>query len=441
MSLPSSYFFFEPTPVTLPLFIERAQGIYLYTKEGKEIIDAASGAVVVNIGQGREEIATIAQEQIKKLDYIVPIWLSEALEGLVKKLSEWFPTEPYRFYFTTGGAESVEAAFRFAFLYQVAENKPWKNKILSRWTSYHGITLGALSASGNRLRREHLEHCLLDWPKIPPPYCYRCPWSKTYPSCGIACAQALEELLHSQTGNSIAAFIAEPIIGASGGAIVPVEEYWPAIAEISKKYGLLLIIDEVMTGFGRTGKRFAFEHWKLQPDIIVSAKGLSGGYIPMGMLAVREELVQRCEKVAKNFMFFTYTSHPLSCAIAKKVIDILEAENLIDHSMKMGELLGQSLKNELADHPVVGDIRGKGLFWGVEFVKSKITKEPFPPEEGFLNRLLRKALELGVFFYPCQGMADGFSGEAVLVCPPLIVKEEDILKIVAVLKESLNQLV
>lgn len=436
----SSCHFFQP-PADFPsLYISRAQGIYLYTKEGKKILDAASGAVVVNVGQGREEIAKIALEQLKILNYIVPLWTSKPLEDLVKKLAEWFPSKAYRFYFTTGGAEAVEAAFRFAFLYQAMENKPWKKNILSRFTSYHGITLGALSASGNRIRRKNLEHCLVDWPKIPPPYCYRCPWSKSYPSCGIACAQALEDLLKTKAGESIAGFIAEPIIGASGGAIVPVDEYWPKIAEICKKHEILLIMDEVMTGFGRTGKRFAFEHWDIEPDIIVSAKGLSGGYIPMGMIAVKEELVRNCEKKAKNFMFYTYTSHPLGCAIATKILELIDEEKLVERSSRIGAFLGDSLKKTLLNHPLVGDIRGKGLFWGVEIVRNKETKEPFDPTEGSLSKVIKTALDLGVFFYPCQGMADGFSGEALLLSPPLTVNEGQIATIVSVLKESLDLL-
>ncbi|QSR89817.1 aminotransferase class III-fold pyridoxal phosphate-dependent enzyme [Methylacidiphilum caldifontis] len=437
--IPSSLHFFKPLTDIPSLSIEKAHGIYLYTKEGKKIIDAASGAVVVNIGQGREELAEIALEQIRNLNYIFPLWTSKPLEDLVKRLSSWF-SQTYRFYFTTGGAESVESALRFTFLYQAMENKPWKNKILSRYTSYHGTTLGALSASGNFLRRKNLEHCLFDWPKIPPPYCYRCPWSKTYPSCGIACAEVLEELLNEETAKSIAGFIAEPIIGASGGAIVPVDEYWPKVAEICKKHELLLIIDEVMTGFGRTGKRFAFEHWKLEPDIIVCAKGLSSGYSPMGMIAVKEELVQKCEQKAKSFMFYTYTSNPLGCTVANKVLEIIESERLIEHSNRIGAFLGESLKKALSDHPLVGDIRGKGLFWGVEIVRNKQTKEPFDPKEGCLGKIITSALELGVFFYPCQGMVDGVSGEALLVCPPFTVTEAEIINIVDVLKESLDRL-
>ena len=205
-----------------PLHIERAEGAYLYTKDGHKLLDAGSGAVVVNIGQGREELAQLAAETIRKLNYIVPVWVSTEREKLVKRLAGWTPPGLNRFFFTSGGSEAVEAAIKFAMLYQKVKGKPSKKKIISRQFSYHGNTLGALSA-GSTLRRADYEHVLFDWPKIPPSFCYRCPWGKTYPSCDIDCANALEDEIKKQGADNIAAFMAEPMMGASGGSVPPVK--------------------------------------------------------------------------------------------------------------------------------------------------------------------------------------------------------------------------
>ncbi|HKV55018.1 MAG TPA: aminotransferase class III-fold pyridoxal phosphate-dependent enzyme, partial [Candidatus Binataceae bacterium] len=262
-------------PAHEPLAIERAEGPWLYGRDGQRILDAGAGAVVVNIGQGRAEVAKLAAEEVARLNYIVPLWSSPERERLTARLARWTPQGLNRFFFTSGGSEAVEAALKFAIMYHKAKGWPQKNKIISRWFSYHGNTLAALSVGGNMTRRADFEHVLLDWPHIGPSFCYRCPWGKTYPSCDIDCASALEAEIAKHGADSIAAFIAEPMMGATGGAVPPVREYWPKIAEICRRHDILLIIDEVMTGFGRTGKRFAVEHWGLKPDILIGGKGLT----------------------------------------------------------------------------------------------------------------------------------------------------------------------
>ena len=278
-----------------PIRIERAEGPWLYSTDGHKILDAGAGAVVVNIGQGRKEIAEVAARTIASLDYIVPVWSSPHRERLVERLSRWTPAGLTRFYFTSGGSEAVEAALKFAILYHKVRGKISKKKIIGRRFSYHGNSIAALSVGGSG-RRADYEHILLDWPKIDPTYCYRCPWGKTYPSCDIDCAAALEKEILSNGADSIAAFIAEPMMGSSGGVVPPVKEYWPKIREICDRYDVLLIADEVMTGFGRTGRRFAVDHWNVVPDIIVGGKGLTGGYMPMGMIAVKESIVEEVER-------------------------------------------------------------------------------------------------------------------------------------------------
>ncbi len=420
-----------------PLFIERAEGAWLYTREGHKILDAGSGAVVVNVGQGREELAKIAEQTVRRLNYVVPVWISPEREKLVKRLSGWTPPGLNRFFFTSGGSESVEAAIKFAFLYHKVKGNTSRRKIISRRFSYHGNTLGALSA-GSTLRRADYEHVLFDWPKIEPSYCYRCPWGKTYPGCDLDCASALEQEIVKQGADNIAAFIAEPMMGASGGAVPPVKEYWPRLREICSRYGVLLIADEVMTGFGRTGRRFAVDHWDVRPDILVGGKGLTGGYMPMGMIAVDENLVATCEEAHADFMFFTYSCHPLACAIADGVLAIMEREKLVERAAEVGARLGAQLKEQLSGHPMVGDIRGSGFFWGVEIVRDREKRIPYPPELKTINRVLSAAVRRGLFVYPASGMAGPAGGDAMMITPPFVIGDSEIDFIVNTARAALD---
>ncbi len=422
-----------------PIAIERAEGPWLYARDGRKILDAGAGAVVVNIGQGREEIADIARRTMARLDYVLPVWTSPERERLVERLARWTPAGIDRFFFTSGGSEANEAAFKFAILYHRVRGKPSKRKIIGRQFSYHGNTIAALSAAGTG-RRADYEHVLIDWPKIPPTYCYRCPWQKTYPGCDIDCAGALEKKINEEGADSIAAFIAEPMMGSSGGAVPPVREYWPRIREICSKYDVLLIADEVMTGFGRTGKRFAVDHWNVIPDVLVGGKGLTGGYMPMGMCAVRNDLVEEVERAKADFMFYTYSCHPVTCAVAEGVLAIMEREKLVERSAEMGARLGAQLREELSGHPMVGDIRGAGLFWGVEMVRDKTTREPFPAESKVTNRVLGAALRRGLFFYPASGMAGSGRGDAMMLTPPFVIGDGEIEFIVRTARDALEDI-
>jgi adenosylmethionine-8-amino-7-oxononanoate aminotransferase len=395
--------------------------------------------VVVNIGQGRAELAQVAAEQVERLNYIVPAWSSAARERLTERLAGWTPAGLNRFFFTSGGSEAVEAALKFAIMYQKARGRPQKHKIISRWFSYHGNTLAALSVGGNLGRRADYEHVLLQWPHIGPPFCYRCPWGRTYPGCDIDCAAALEQEILKQGPDSVAAFIAEPMMGATGGAVPPVSEYWPKLAEICRRHDVLLIADEVMTGFGRTGLRFAVDHWKVNPDVLIGGKGLTGGYLPMGMIAVNEKLVEECEQAGVDFMFYTYSAHPLACAIADKVLEIMERERLVERASVMGARLGAQLKEQLSGHPMVGDIRGTGLFWGIEVVRDRIEKLPYIPQLRVTNRLIAAALQHGLFVYPTSGMAGKAGGDGVMVTPPFVIGPPEIDYIVTNLRAALDE--
>jgi adenosylmethionine-8-amino-7-oxononanoate aminotransferase len=426
-------------PAHQPLTIDRAEGPWLYTSDGRRILDAGAGAVVVNIGQGRAELAQVAAEQVERLNYIVPVWSSAARERLTERLAGWAPAGLNRFFFTSGGSEAVEAALKFAIMYQKAKGRPQKNKIISRWFSYHGNTIAALSVGGNLGRRADYEHVLLQWPHIGPPFCYRCPWGKIYPGCDVDCATALEQEIVKQDPDSVAAFIAEPMMGATGGAVPPVSEYWPKLAEICRRYDVLHLADEVMTGFGRTGLRFAVDHWNVKPDVLIGGKGLTGGYLPMGMIAVDGKLVEECEQAGADFMFYTYSAHPLACAIADKVLEIMERERLVERAAEMGARLGAQLKEQLSGHPMVGDIRGTGLFWGIEVVREKLEKVPYAPQSRITNRLIAAALQHGLFVYPTSGMAGKAGGDGVMITPPFVIGPPEIDYIVTNVRAALDE--
>jgi adenosylmethionine-8-amino-7-oxononanoate aminotransferase len=422
-----------------PLVIERAEGAWLYTRDGRRILDAGAGAVVVNVGQGREEIARLAGEVVGRVNYVLPVWNTPDRERLCQRLARWTPPGLNHFFFASGGSEAVEASIKFALMYHKLKGRPNKKKIISRQLSYHGNTLAALSVGGNVSRRADYEHVLFDWPHIPPSYCYRCPWGKTYPGCAIECATALEDEIQRHGADSIAAFIAEPMMGATGGVVPPVKEYWPMIADICRRHEVLLIIDEVMTGFGRTGKRFAVDHWDLKPDVLIAAKGLTGGYIPMGMIAVDEKLIAECEQLGADFMFYTYSAHPLACAIADRVLEIMEREHLVERSAELGARLGAQIKETLSGHPMVGDIRGVAMFWGIELVRDRATRTPYDPDSRVITKVLAAAMRHGLFVYPASGMAGKAGGDTVMVTPPFVIAEAEIEYIVNNLRTALDE--
>ena len=419
-----------------PLLIDHAEGAWLYTADGGKILDAAAGAVVINIGQGREEIAQLMAEEVRRANYVVPIWSTPQRQRLVERLARWTPPGLNRFFFTSGGSEAVEAALKFALMYHKVHGRPQRTKIIAREASYHGNSIAALSVGGS-LRRADYEHVLFDWPKIKPSYCYRCPWDKTYPGCDIDCANALEAEIDRHGEDTIAAFIAEPMMGSAGGSVPPVKEYWPRLAEICQRHGVLLIADEVMTGFGRTGRRFAVDHWNVIPDILVGGKGLTGGYMPMGMIAVQESLVEQCEAKGADFMFYTYSSHPTACAVADRVLEIMEREHLVERAAEMGARLGAQLKEELSGHPMVGDIRGTGMFWGVEMVRDRASRTPYPAAMKVASRVVAAGLKRGLFVYPATGMARP-GGDAVMVTPPFVIGTDEIEYIVSRLRATLD---
>jgi len=417
---------------------ERGEGIYLYDANGKRYLDASGGPVVVNIGHGVAEVVQAMSEQAGRVAYIHgTMFTAQTLEEYARALAEIVPLSHPRFFFLSSGSEAVETAIKFVRQVQVDRGEAGRYIVISRWHSYHGTTLGALAVSGRAHFRQAFLPLLQDVPHIPPPYCYRCPWNRSYPGCGIDCAQALEEAIRLTGPDNVAAFIAEPISGASLGAAVPPPEYWPLVRRICDRYGLLLIADEVMTGFGRTGRWFAMQHWDVVPDVMVMAKGATSGYFPLSITAVRGEWVEAIRKGHGDFAHGgTFSHHAVGAAAGLATLRYLQQHELVTASAVKGKMLGEKLSATLDDLSCVGDVRGIGLMWGVEFVADRTTKAPFPRAARFARRVADAAFDKGLIVYPSTGCADGVAGDLIMVAPPFIITEAQMDEAVRLLREA-----
>ena len=420
---------------------ERGEGIHIYDTEGKQYIDGSGGAVVASIGHGVEEIEKAMLGQAGKIAFTHGSqFTTEAAIDLAEKLVNISPEGLNRVYFLSGGSEAVETAVKMARQYQVDRGAPSKYKVISRWTSYHGNTLGALALSGHTGRRKYYQPLIQHTPHIAPAYCYRCPFGSEPKKCNLECAEDLERTILYEGPESVSAFMVEPVVGATAGALVPKDGYFQKIREICDKYDVLLIVDEVMTGIGRTGKNFAVDHWGVVPDMIVCAKGLAGGYTPIYCLLTKEGIHRTIKEGNGTFVHgHTYSQNPLSSAIASAVLVYIEKHDLVNRSAKMGVYLLEKL-DVLKRHPIVGDVRGLGLFAGVEFVRNKETNETFDPGLKVNALIGNRAFKKGLIIYPGGGGADGVHGDHILVAPPFIITEEQIDKIVKILDESIAEI-
>jgi len=330
-----------------------------------------------------------------------------------------------RVYFTSGGSEATETAIKLVRQYHLETGQPTRYRVVSRRQSYHGSTLGAMTVSGNVARRAPYAPLIAEWGHIAPCFCYHCPFEKTFPQCGVACADDLDAFLSQNEPDTVAAFIFEPVVGATLGAAAPPDGYVARIAEICRKYGILLIADEVMTGVGRTGKPFAVQHWGIEPDMILVGKGVASGYAPLGAVLVSGRVVEAFERGSGAFMHgFTYQAHPVCTAAGNAVLDHLEAHKLFDRVAPGGRNLREALAT-LQNHRHVGDIRGLGLLLGIEFVKDKAAREPFPRESGIAEKIRQAAVAEGVLTYPTQGCVDGQRGDHILLAPPFPISREE----------------
>ena len=402
------------------------------------------------IGHGVDEIAAAMSVQGKQLEFVhssqftTPVAEEYAAE-LIDFAGKNF--EGGCVYFTCGGSESVETALKLARQYQVEIGQTKRHQVLSRGQSYHGSTLGALSVSGNKRRREIYLPMVREFAHVAFPYCYRCAFDCTDScrNCGQEYAAELERAIEAAEGE-VAAFIIEPVSGATLGAVVPPPGYLQSVAEICCRHGVLLIADEVMAGMGRTGRHFAVEHWDVAPDILVAAKGLSSGYAPLGAVMLSKKVADAIAHGSGAFLHgFTYNSHPISLAAGRAVLRWVQEQKLVRtaDSGRQGStasILREALES-LRDVRAIGDVRGIGLLWGVEFVADKATKRPFASDVNFAGRVAQAAVKRGLLVYPMQGCVDGIAGDHVLIAPPAVITTEQIDWAVTELRNAIEEAV
>jgi adenosylmethionine-8-amino-7-oxononanoate aminotransferase len=422
---------------SLPVAKE-GQGAFIVDAEGRRYLDASGGAVVVNLGHDREEIAQAVGEQLRRGYYFHPtMFTTDAVEELAARLAGHAPEGISRFYFMTTGSEAVETAIKFARQVHVARGEESRYKTVSRWRSYHGLTLGALAVTGRTGFRTSFLPMFLDALHIPPPYCLRCFFGLEPSTCRLRCAMALEETILDQGPKSISAFIGETVSGASLAVYPPPPGYWPLVREICDRHGVLLIQDEVMSGMGRTGKWFASEHYGAVPDIVTMGKGLSGGALPLSAVGVKEELYRTVAEKGGFMHGGTYSHHPVCAAAGLAAVGILEREGLVERVAALGPVLGRKLAAALEGSPFVGDIRGLGMMWGVELVAGKNSLAPFPRARKVAEKMWEHLFGQGVILYKSLALA-GADGDGLVVAPPFIISEEEMDTVAAALRKALQ---
>lgn len=409
----------------LPVAV-RAEGAVIWDADGKRYLDAAGGAIVVGVGHGDRDVVEAMTAQARTIAYTHGTqFTTEALEAYTSELAPLLPMEDARIYPVSGGSEAVETALKMARAYHLARGKPSRHKVIARWGSYHGNTLGALDASGREPLRRPYEPWLGRTLHVPATYEYRCPNGAHPNGCGVWHAHALDSAIREAGPDTVACFIAEPVAGATLGAAVPPDDYWPSVQEICRRHGVLLIVDEVMTGFGRTGRWFGSDHWAVMPDILAAGKGASSGYWPLGLAACSGEIFEAVSRT--GFVHgFTYSHSAVGAAVGGAVLAKLRDGSLVEASRAKGELLLKELTSALAEDPHAGDVRGLGLMVGIELVEDRDTKRPFPRAARAAERVVAAATEAGLLLYSSTGCADGSSGDLVMLGPPFVITESEL---------------
>jgi adenosylmethionine-8-amino-7-oxononanoate aminotransferase len=436
----TSHVFPRHTNYDLP-FAVKGDGCYIIDKNGKRYLDASGGAAVSCLGHSDETIRKAIIKQTEELAFAhTSFFTSDPAEKLATLLANNSPEGINKVYFVSSGSEAVEASLKLARQYFVEIGEPERHRIISRKQSYHGNTLGALAAGGNITRRTYFEKIMLETSSISPCYPYRNKNNnETETEYGLRVANELEDEIITLGAKNVMAFIAETVVGATAGAVTAVPGYFKRIREICDKYGILLILDEVMCGMGRTGSLFACDEEKIIPDIITIAKGLGAGYQPIGAMMCQDYIY---DAISNGSGFFqhghTYLGHPIACAASLAVLTKLIDEDMCKQVKEKGIILQRTLQRVIGQNQFVGDIRGRGLFRGIEIVKNKSTKEPFPKKFNIANKIKKEALNIGLICYPMQGTIDGNIGDHILLAPPFIINENEINEISIKLKSTIE---
>ena len=418
--------------------VERAEGSWVWDTAGRKYLDGSSGAVVVSLGHAHPEVISVLQEQSQLVTYAVRAqFTNEPAERLAARLAELAPGDLDSVFLVNSGSEAVEAAVKLALQHWSEQGRPEKHWFISRRGSYHGTTLGALSLSGHPVRRHHFESLLRAFPAVPQPSRYRCESNAACPPCDLSCADAFEAAITTAGADRVAGVIVEPVVGATGGAVVAPPGYHQRLRDICDRHDVLLIADEVMTGVGRCGTFLATERWDTVPDLVVLGKGLGAGYVPIAAVLARRPVVDAIAAGSGQITGgHTYSANPLAAAVALRVLDITVRDGLAERARRLEPVLGAALGDLMESHPLVGDVRGLGLLWGLELVADRTSRRPFPRERMVTERFVAACQANGLLVYPAS---DG-SNDAVLIGPPLNVTEEELHLLVERLDASLSAL-
>jgi len=435
---PASHLFYQ-SRLRRPL-VDRAEGIYIWDQDGRRVIDGSSGAMVVNIGHGNRNVLDAMKEQMDRVTFAYRLHFeNEPAEDLARMAAERMPEGLDKIFFVSGGSEAVESCIKLARQWAVATGQGTRWKVISRFPSYHGGTLGALAVTGYAALSEPFAPIMREMPKVPAPTAYLDRDNLSMEQRGQKYADMLEERIQEEGPESVLAFIMEPIGGASTGALVAPDSYYPRIREICDRYGILLIHDEVMSGAGRTGKFLGGDHWNCKPDLIALSKGFASGYCPLGAMAAPGRIVQPVLDAGGFLHGFTYAGNPLACAAGKAVLQEIDRLDLVGNAARMGDALKGELEGLAKRFPFIGDVRGKGLLLAAEFVSDPETMKPLPKELNAHQRMVDLAYERGLIIYS-RRTRGGVEGDHFLVCPPMIVSREQVGEITAILGDTLEVL-
>lgn len=420
--------------------LDRAEGVYLWDTTGKRYLDGSSGAMVSNIGHSNPRVLAAMRDQMDKATFGYRLhFQNQAAEELASRTAALMPAGLDRVFFVSGGSEAVESAIKFARQAMIARGQGTRWKVISRFPSYHGSTLGALALTGYDALSAPFAPMLREMPKIPAPTAYLDRDNLTDAERGLRYAEMLRERILAEGPDTVAAFIMEPVGGASTGALVAPDSYYPRIREICDEFGILLIYDEVMSGAGRTGRFLAAEHWGVTPDIVALSKGFAAGYVPLGAMVARGDLVEPVLDQGGFAHGHTYAGNPLACAAGVAVLAELTERDLTGNAARMGDLLKARLTALMDHYPFIGHVRGKGLLLAFELVADRATMAVLPPAQNAYLRLVDLAYQRGLIIYS-RRTRGGTEGDHFLVCPPLIVTEAQIDEIMSMLTDSLDAL-